>query len=101
MLALKDLCLHPTTNMPYVKMAMGGKDNSPEDLSVRSFQWGVQWFQLTRHQGGITHAFISEFESEEDRKYYLKEDPAHLAFVKSLGAVMKKAQVIDFTPGIF
>ncbi len=34
MLALKDECLHPTTNKPYVKMAMGGKQNSPEGLTV-------------------------------------------------------------------
>ncbi len=34
MLALKDKCLHPTTNTPYVKMAMGGKENSPEGIAV-------------------------------------------------------------------
>jgi hypothetical protein len=34
MLALKDKCLHPTTNAPYVKMAMGGKENSPEGIAV-------------------------------------------------------------------
>ncbi|KAF4618419.1 hypothetical protein G7Y89_g14884 [Cudoniella acicularis] len=83
MLALKDLCLHPTTKTPYVKSAIGGKQNSPEGLG-----------------GGITHAFIEEFENEEDRKYYLEKDPAHLAFVKSVGGVVKRAQVVDFTPGI-
>ncbi|KAF8861030.1 stress responsive A/B barrel domain protein [Acephala macrosclerotiorum] len=84
MIALKDECLHPTTNKPYVKMAIGGKQNSPEGLAA-----------------GITHAFVEEFENEEDRKYYLETDPAHLAFVKSIGAVVKKAQVVDFTPGVF
>lgn len=34
MLALKEKCLHPTTNKPYVKMAVGGKDNSPEGMAV-------------------------------------------------------------------
>jgi hypothetical protein len=34
MLALKDKCLHPTTNTPYVKTAMGGKENSPEGIAV-------------------------------------------------------------------
>ncbi|KAH7317313.1 stress responsive A/B barrel domain-containing protein [Rhexocercosporidium sp. MPI-PUGE-AT-0058] len=84
MLALKDKCVHPTTNTPYVKMAIGGKDNSPEGIG-----------------GGITRAFVGEFENEEDRKYYLEKDPAHLAFVKSLGPVVKKAQVVDFMPGVF
>lgn len=45
--------------------------------------------------------FISEFESEKDREYYLNEDPAHLAFVKSLDGIVAKGQVIDFTPGAF
>lgn len=44
---------------------------------------------------------MEEFENEEDRKYYLEKDPAHLAFVASVGAVVKKAQVVDFTPGVF
>ncbi len=42
-----------------------------------------------------------EFENEEDRKYYLEKDPAHLAFVESIGSVVKKAQVVDFTVGVF
>lgn len=52
-------------------------------------------------QGGITHAFVSEFDSEEDRRYYLEKDPAHLAFVKSISGVVSKAQVVDFSPGVF
>jgi hypothetical protein len=42
-----------------------------------------------------------EFESAEDRDYYVRKDPAHLAFVKSIGDVIEKAQVLDFTPGVF
>jgi len=34
MLALKDKCLHPTTQKPYVKSASGGKNNSPEGHAV-------------------------------------------------------------------
>jgi hypothetical protein len=34
MLALKATCLHPLANKPYVKMAMGGIDNSPEGKQV-------------------------------------------------------------------
>lgn len=84
MLALRDQCIHPQTQKPYVKMGIGGRDNSPEGL-----------------QGGITHAFVSEFENEQDREYYLHKDPAHLAFVSGLDGIVSKAQVIDFTPGTF
>jgi hypothetical protein len=42
-----------------------------------------------------------QFENAEDRKYYLEKDPAHLAFKNSIGAVVKKVQVVDFTPGVF
>jgi len=42
--------------------------------------------------------FVSEFENEQDRKYYLEKDPAHLEFVKSLKDVIAQARVVDFTP---
>jgi hypothetical protein len=56
---------------------------------------------LTQHQHGLTHAFVVVFPSEEDRDYYVRHDPAHLAFVKSIATVVEKAQVLDFTPGEF
>ncbi|ORY60971.1 stress responsive A/B barrel domain protein [Pseudomassariella vexata] len=84
MLALKTNCVHPETKQEYVQTSVGGKDNSPEGLA-----------------DGITHAFISQFENEEDRKYYLTDDPAHLSFTKSIGPLLDKAQVIDFMPGVF
>merc|ERR1711939_998085 len=37
MLALKDTCIHPTTQKPYVKSYGGGRDNSPEGLQVVVF----------------------------------------------------------------
>jgi hypothetical protein len=52
-------------------------------------------------QREITHIFVSEFENEEDRAYYLEKDPAHLDFVKSLSTVVEITQVVDFTPGVF
>lgn len=55
----------------------------------------------TQPQNGFTHIFVSEFESEEDRAYYVNKDPAHLAFVKSLAGVVDKVQAVDFTPGVF
>ncbi|KAL9102190.1 MAG: hypothetical protein Q9163_002638 [Psora crenata] len=84
MLALKDECMHPATDKPYIKTSVGGKDNSTEGI-----------------QDGITHGFVVEFESEEYRDYYVAKDPAHLAFVKSIEEVVEKAQVVDFAPGVF
>ncbi|KAI4595597.1 hypothetical protein KJ359_006586 [Pestalotiopsis sp. 9143b] len=84
MLALKTNCKHPETSEEYVKTSIGGVNNSPENAT-----------------NGISHAFISQFDSEEDRTYYLEKDPAHLSFVKSIGEIVDKVQVIDFTPGVF
>ncbi|KAJ5616953.1 Dimeric alpha-beta barrel [Penicillium hordei] len=80
MLALKNNCVHPTSQQPYIKSASGGKDNSPEGI-----------------QNGITHAFVVEFANSADRDYYVQSDPSHLAFVKTLDGLIEKAQVIDFT----
>ncbi|GIJ91469.1 hypothetical protein Asppvi_010435 [Aspergillus pseudoviridinutans] len=84
MLNLRENCIQPTTQKPYIKASAGGKDNSIEGL-----------------QNGITHVFVVEFENEADREYYVRTDPAHQAFVKSLDGVIEKAQVVDFTPGVF
>ncbi|KAI9923935.1 hypothetical protein ASPWEDRAFT_58679 [Aspergillus wentii DTO 134E9] len=82
MLALKDTCLHPVSQQPYIKSSFGGKDNSIEGI-----------------QNGITHAFVVEFENAEDRDFYVRSDSVHHAFVKSLDGLIDKAQVIDFTHG--
>ncbi|KAK4507093.1 hypothetical protein PRZ48_000827 [Zasmidium cellare] len=84
MLALQDKCVHPQTNKPYVKSYGGGRDTSPEGL-----------------QGAFSHGFVSEFQNEEDRKYYLEKDPAHLEFVKSLDGIIQNVRVVDFEPGKF
>ncbi|KAI9901964.1 hypothetical protein N3K66_003781 [Trichothecium roseum] len=84
MLNLKDKCIHPETGRPYIRSLTGGKDNSPEG-----------------RQDGITHAFVVEFESEEDRDYYVGKDPAHLAFVQNNGQHLTKAVVTDFSAGVF
>lgn len=44
---------------------------------------------------------MEEFENEDDRKYYLEKDPAHKEFVKALGELVEKVQIIDFSPGVF
>ncbi|KAJ9623405.1 hypothetical protein H2203_005664 [Taxawa tesnikishii (nom. ined.)] len=51
--------------------------------------------------GGFTHGFVSEFETEEDRQYYLEKDPAHLEFVASLKDIVQNVRVVDFEPGVF
>ncbi|SLM36705.1 Stress responsive alpha-beta barrel [Lasallia pustulata] len=83
-LALKSNCLHPTTNEPYVKTAVGGKDNSPEGA-----------------QAGITYGFLVEFANDEDRQYYLEKDPAHIEFKAAVAPAVTRAQVIDFVSGVF
>lgn len=52
-------------------------------------------------QGGLTHGFVVNFENVEDRDYYVKKDPAHQAFVKSIGDIIASARVVDFEPGVF
>jgi hypothetical protein len=55
-----------------------GTDNSPEGLA-----------------GGLTHAFLVTFKSEEDRAIYLPH-PAHMAFVEVLKPHLEKVTVIDY-----
>lgn len=52
-------------------------------------------------KNGITHGFIVEFPSAEDRDYYVGEDPIHQAFIKSLDGLVEKAVVIDFVNGVY
>ncbi|KAJ3472472.1 hypothetical protein NLG97_g10960 [Lecanicillium saksenae] len=84
MLGLKDKCLHATTQKPYILRSSGGTDNSIEGLAQ-----------------GVTHAFVVEFASAEDRQYYVKEDPAHIAYVQKILPFLAKPYIIDFTPGEF
>jgi Stress responsive A/B Barrel Domain len=56
---------------------------------------------LTARQNGFTHSFVMEFESDEDRNYYVHDDPAHQAVIKSMDGIVEKVQVLDFTPGGF
>ncbi|KAG7094303.1 hypothetical protein E1B28_007905 [Marasmius oreades] len=83
-LDLKEKCIDPRTNQPYLKSVIGGLDNSPEGL-----------------QGGMTHAFVIEFEREEDRHHYLTHDPAHLEFGKLMLSLANTVRVVDFEPGKF
>lgn len=42
-----------------------------------------------------------EFASEEDRRFYVEEDPAHRAFVESLDGLVGGIGVVDFEPGVW
>ncbi|KAF2704858.1 hypothetical protein K504DRAFT_441454 [Pleomassaria siparia CBS 279.74] len=84
MLGLRKACVHPVSQKSYILSIAGGTDISIEDS-----------------QNGITHAFILQFHNNEDRDYYVDEDPAHQEFKTAAGAVLEKAQVIDFRDGIF
>ncbi|KAH6609676.1 stress responsive alpha-beta barrel domain-containing [Trichoderma cornu-damae] len=84
LLALKDKCLHATTQEPYIKSMTGGTNNSPEGLN-----------------DGLTHAFVMEFGSARDRDYYIDQDPAHRAFVAGALPVIDKIRVVDYQAGVF
>lgn len=108
MLALKDKCIHPTTKESYLKSLVGGRDNSPEGRQVRlrahfsspsPGKLTVEFSWCSVFQRGITHAFVAEFENEEDRKYYLEKDPEHSAFVQRLLKATSSVQAVDFVPG--
>lgn len=52
-------------------------------------------------KNGITHGFVVEFASVEDRDYYVSTDPSHQAFVKSIDNLVEKAIVVDFVDGAY
>lgn len=52
-------------------------------------------------QRDMSHAFVLEFSTAEDRDYYVSKDPKHQEFVKSLSGLVVNAQVMDYTPGIY
>ncbi|EGX48051.1 hypothetical protein TWF173_003789 [Orbilia oligospora] len=82
---LKDTCIHPETQKPYILSIKGGFDNSIEDL-----------------QHGYTHAFVLEFATTWDRDYYVEKDPAHQVFKGALKAGgLANVTVVDFTNGVY
>lgn len=44
---------------------------------------------------------MSEFDSDEDREYYLKTDPAYAAFWEGAKGIVEKTEVVGFMPGKF
>lgn len=41
------------------------------------------------------------FDSEEDRDYYVNEDPVHKAFAQSVLPIIQGLRVVDFETGVF
>lgn len=94
---------------PYIRKISGGRDNSPEGLQVgdrppkRADKTPDSWQKLTQMvtQGGLTHAFVVEFESAAERDYYVNLDPIHQTFKKDIEPFVEKVTVVDFTNGAF
>jgi hypothetical protein len=53
------------------------------------------------HQNGISHAFVLQFHSIEDRDYYVNNDPVHKAFKEAAAPALEKAIVVDYQNGVF
>ncbi|KAH9432886.1 hypothetical protein MCOR02_007561 [Pyricularia oryzae] len=83
MMALKDRCIHPSTNQPYFKSVTGGINQSKAGLD-----------------GGVQYAFVAEFENEEDLAYYNEKDPAH-DDLRAHSAAIAKIQIFEYTSGVF
>ena len=52
-------------------------------------------------QNGISHAFVLQFHSIEDRDYYVNDDPVHKTFKEAAASALEKAIVIDYQNGVF
>ncbi|KAL0633414.1 hypothetical protein Q9L58_007727 [Maublancomyces gigas] len=79
---LQKSCIHPTTNLPYIKSFVAGRNTVPK--------------------AEYTHTFIMEFDSVEDREYYMNLDPAHAAFTKVITTgefPLGGAQIMSFSAG--
>jgi hypothetical protein len=99
MLALSEKCLHPTSQKPYIKSFTGGKNNSPEGHAVCE-PWTLHPERLLiSTKDPHTHGFVVEFETAEDRDYYVYKDPAHQEFVQFAGQVANGVKVLDYEPG--
>ncbi|KAG8933636.1 hypothetical protein FRC03_009757 [Tulasnella sp. 419] len=83
-LALKDACKLVGSSSPYISSIRAGSNYSEEGF----------------HKG-FEHAFVVEFRNEEERQYYLSEDPAHASFKLSIGQLVEDIFVFDFKPGVF
>jgi hypothetical protein len=80
--ALPSTCLLPNGN-PYILSLKLGKNTSWEPLAK-----------------SMTHAFILEFASRDDRDYYLLHDPVHHTFSESARGLIEDSVVVDLEDGV-
>lgn len=52
-------------------------------------------------QGGFTHGFVVEFNSIDDRNFYVSSDHVHQSFVKKNGSKFEDVRVIDYEKGVY
>ncbi|KAI0490184.1 stress responsive A/B barrel domain-containing protein [Xylaria cf. heliscus] len=79
MISLKDTCLHPKTQKPYIRSLSCGKDNSINGL-----------------QDGFEYGIVVEFENEEDRDFYTTTDESHKALAATSMELLEKVIVVDY-----
>jgi hypothetical protein len=82
MLALRDNCVGAASGNPYITSLSGGKNNSTEGFA-----------------SPFTHGFVVEFDSVQDRDYYVDKDPAHQDFKNSSSELIQSVKVLDYEPG--
>ncbi|KAH7629633.1 dabb-domain-containing protein [Sordaria sp. MPI-SDFR-AT-0083] len=70
-------------------------------VHVELFEFKPLATQEEVQDGRISHVFVSEFDTPEDRKFYLEEDPAFREFVESIEGIVEGRQVVEFSPGEF
>lgn len=49
----------------------------------------------------MSHVFIVQFASNDDRNYYVNDDPVHQAFKDAAEKYVEKTVVVDFQAGVF
>lgn len=81
--SLRQRCIRPQTGKPYILSMRMGKNNSWELFSK-----------------GMTHAFILEFESQEDLDFYLLQDQVHAEFSRAAHPMIEDSLVVDIKHGV-
>ncbi|KAF2836181.1 hypothetical protein M501DRAFT_1060034 [Patellaria atrata CBS 101060] len=84
MFNLKNTCINPMTKAPYIQSVRGGANSSPRDKV-----------------NGMTHIFILEFEIEEEKDYFVDEEPVYDRLKVACNRFIQRVQVLGFTNGVF
>ncbi|KAI5307547.1 hypothetical protein KEM55_008025 [Ascosphaera atra] len=84
--SLKDRCLHPQTQQPYMLSLRGGRNDLLDDKAAGETEID------------FTHGFVMEFANKTDRDYYLAGDAVHQQVKKELlgSGIVEKVRVVDF-----